>query len=119
MHIKWPLRLYGANPNRPMEVKMAKNRLFNLVIALALIAVVLLTFREATATSSILWQVTPLSISHSSIEAMAVRWEAMAKHFFEMQPQEKAPARENSPRSQRSIEAEVARWNAMAENASR
>jgi len=69
--LDWPWRLFVATQRRRkiiliMEIKMFRNRLFNVLIAIALVVVITLTVREAFATADITSQ-TEVSIKCNSL----------------------------------------------------
>ena len=82
---------------------MFTNRLFTVLVSLALAAVIVLTVREAMATSAVASNAEEALRVERSRSADTARWEAMGKYY------------ENQAQHQRSRSAETARWEAIAE----
>jgi hypothetical protein len=80
--------------NRLMEDKMLKNRLFYVFLAVAIITVVGLTFREALATTDV-------------VKGDAARWIAMGEYYTEKSVE--------AEHLERGWTADSARWTAMGE----
>ena len=81
---------------------MFTNRLFTVLVILALAAVIMLTVREAMATSAVASNAEETLRVERSRSADTARWEAMGKYY------------ENQAQYLRSRSAETARWEAIA-----
>jgi hypothetical protein len=82
---------------------MFTNRFFTVLVILALAAVIVLTVREAMATSAVASNAEEALRVERSRSADTARWEAMGKYY------------ENQAQRQRSRSADTARWEAIAE----
>jgi|SRR5690349_19341430 len=82
---------------------MFTNRFFTVLVSLALAAVIVLTVREAMATSAVAFNAEEALSNERSRSADTARWEAMGKYY------------ENQVPRLRSRSAETARWEAIAE----
>jgi hypothetical protein len=98
----------GTTLHQPKEVEMFTNRMFRLMIVLALGLVFALTIQEAIATSTVAKQGKESQLSERSLAADTARWMALG------QIEAKKQAIEALDR-QRGIEADSARWAALAE----
>ena len=82
---------------------MFTNRFFTVLVIVALAAVIVLTVREAMATSAVAYNAGEALSMERSWSADTARWEAMGKYY------------ENQVPRLRSRSAETARWEAIAE----
>jgi hypothetical protein len=127
----------GGSPQAWKEIKMSKNRLFNIGIVLILALVLLITIREGVATSNVIASDEEIGISQRGLEAESARWALMAEaaniQGLETLDRQRAmqadadrwagqaaadPAlkAQNTLKQQRSLEAYAERWTSMSEH---